>query len=444
MQIVLMDFSRHWGSTQRHLVAMALLLRAEKRFDTHICCPADSPLARKAKAQGLPLLALSPSYINCWWNPLHFVRLWLLTRRHRNCIFHTFSDAAARMALRLQQKRQPGRTVIIHNCHTVHSLATRNEQGAMPLWWQQLQNVLCADAIVRTELLNAGLDAAKVVRLPAGVDTSDLRPCINGYQSVPTGTGHKGPEKRCIILSMTSRADSACHSVLIKTMAALWQSESIPPWEVRIVGQCDNFAQLLAEANALGVQSRLALLQAQPLAEVLPLGHIMVSPGTSPHGSLPVLAAAWATGLPLVCPDLATNNEWVTANKNALLYKAEDPQDLAMCLKNLMTAPTLYRNLVDGGLHTLSLTTQDTALARTREMYTQCIRKHGWVLPPEHSATGADDAPQAEAAGNAPESATISASPESGPPEIPTGPSTTSVNAEAPSPSDPHSTTQAP
>lgn len=374
MQIVFMDFSRNWGSTQAHLVGLALLLRAEHRLMVHICCPAGSPLAQKTKSLGLPLLALSPPYSDSWWNPLHFLRLWLLTRAHRYCIFHTFSDSAARLGLRVQQKRKQDHTVIIHNCHSVHSLATRNEQGEMPDWWQQLHTILCANNYVRKQLLDSGLDAMRVIRLPAGVDTTALSQHISPHQD------------RCVILSMTSHTDTACHSVLLKTMAALWQNETIPPWEVRIVGQCDNYQDLLAEATALGVQSRLALVQAQPLEEILPYGHIVVSPSTSHNGSLPVMAAAWAAGLPLLCPATATNKEWAKHGINALLYKAEDPQDLATCLKSVMTDQALYHTLSTGGQLSVHLTTQDTALAHTRELYTQCMHKHGWVLPAK--ATG--------------------------------------------------------
>lgn len=382
MLIVLTDLSRDWGSTQSHLVALGLLLRAEQRLDVRICCPADSPLARAATKHQLPLLALYPPYSDRWWNPLHYVRLRLLTRRHRYCIFHTFSDDAARLALRVQHKRPPERTVIIHNCHNIHSLATRDTQGNMPLWWQELHTILCANNYTRKQLLDAGLDAAHVIRLPAGIDTNalPLRASL--------------PEGRCNILSMTSRADSGCHSVLIKTMAALWQSENLPPWEVRIVGQCDNYQELLDEAHALGVQSRLSLLQSQPLDAVLPCGHIMVSPATSAHGSLPVMAAAWATGLPLLCPSLSTNKEWAKDGKNALLYKAEDPQDLATCLKKLMSDAALYRNLADEGLHSAPLATQETALTHVRELYTQCMHKHGWVLPAQKAAPKADTAAQ--------------------------------------------------
>lgn len=369
MQIVFMDLSRHWGNTQAHIVGLALGMRAEQRLTVHICCPAGSPLAQKAKSLELPLLALFPPYSDSWWNPVHFLRLWLHTRTHRYCIFHTFSDLAARLALRVQQKRKPDRTAIIHSCHSVNSLATRNEQGEMPVWWQQLHTILCANNYVRKQLLDAGLDAMRVLRLPAGVDTTAL-------------TQHTSPHQdRCVILSIASLANTACHSVLLKTMAALWQSDTIPQWEVRIVGQCDNYQELLAEAAALGVQSRLSLLQAQALEEVLPYGHIMVSPSTSHHGSLPVMAAAWAAGLPLVCPATATNKEWAKHGVNALLYKAEDPQDLATCLKSVMTDQNLYHTLVSGGQCSVPLTTQDAALAHTHELYTHCMHKHGWVLP---------------------------------------------------------------
>ncbi|MEG2172217.1 MAG: glycosyltransferase family 4 protein [Desulfovibrionaceae bacterium] len=371
MQLLLIDFSHTWGVTQAHILELACALQQEQRFHLCLCCPHGSPLARKATALSVPIL---PLWGTGAWNPFNLLRLWLLTRAENHCLIHTFSTVAAHLGAQVQRLRPPQRTVLIHTCHTHQTLGENQEDTeTLPAYWQQADIVLCGNQNMRTRLLKTGLDTRKILCLPAGVDTTALPPRASL------------PEQRFIIAAMTARTDTAAHSVLLKAMAALWQSENIPPWELRIFGVCPNFQSLLDEAIALGVESRLALLGPQDLREVLPHCHVLVAPGMQPHGSLPAMAAAWATGLPLICPALATNMEWAVHEKNALLYKAEDPQALATHLKRLMRDAPLYLSLADGGLHTLPTTSIDHAVCQCRALYAQCLKKNGWVLPPAAS-----------------------------------------------------------
>lgn len=374
MQILLIDFDNAWGASQAHLLEMACLLQQEDRFAVRVCCPRNSPLAAHARQQQVPLLTL---WGTSSWNPLNLLRLWLATRRQNYSIIHSFSNAASRAGACLLHMRTKNRTVLIHTCHNVHSLTLCSSKGEMPRYWQEAHTVLCANQRMRKHLLDAGLDPRQIVCLPAGVDISQLPP----RKSLPT--------ERFIIAALTPRTNTADHSVLLKAMAALWQSENIPAWELRIIGDCTNFQALMDEAISLGVESRLAILEAQPLHEVLPLCHALVAPSINPHGSLPAMAAAWATGLPLLCPALPTNQEWAVHEENALLYKAGDPQELATLLKRLMRDAELYQSLVDGGLRTAPRTTVEHAGRQCRDVYARSMEKRGWVLPPQRTAASA-------------------------------------------------------
>lgn len=445
MQTVLLDFSRAWGNSQAHLLALALALHAEDRYKVHICCPRNSPLARKAREHSLPLLALWGDSAS---NPLTLLRLWLLARPSLRCLIHTFSPAAAVAGARLLRLRQPHSTLLLHNvsCKSV-PLKVGKGQEPLPAYWHVAHKILCANQHERSLLLEAGLTENQLVCLPAGVDTQALSairqqdapiaPVVpaapvapvtpvtpvtpvapvtpvtydadsdaqNDTHSAPKNGAESAPgnnaalPSRYIVASLTGHSACKAHSVLLKAMAALWQREDLPPWEIRIIGACSNFQALLDEATSLGVQSRLALLDDQPLTETLPLCHAVVAPSLSPQGSLPVMAAAWALGLPLLCPALSTNQEWARHEENALLYSAEDPQQLATCLKKLMHTPQLCHTLSEGGLRSAPATSIATAVEHCRSLYADLLHTKGWVLPQPSPRA---ELPADKAAGDAP------------------------------------------
>lgn len=414
MQILLMDLSHGQGNTQAHIVALARALLDEQRTDVRICCPRNSPLARKARELHLPLCSLWGSSAV---NPLNIFSLWLLTRRQRYCVVHTFSAAAARLGSRIMHMRQKQRTVLLHNCHN-SQYPECDSNGKLPPFWEEAHSIICANKYRLKMLLQAGLDPRQLVRLPAGVDTNALTALALAEQPVV----ELAKARRIVIGSLTGHSDCASHSVLLKAMAALWQNENMPPWEVRIIGDCPNFQQLLDEATALGVQSRLALLGAQPLHEVLPLCNILVAPSTSPHGALPAMAAAWALALPLLCPALPTNQEWAVNENNALLYEGEDPQHLATSIKRLIQNPQLYQSLVEGAIRTSPTTNIGVAVRHCQQLYTEHLKKRGWVSPPKA-------APSESGAGTTPDeisTTTPNEAPDKTPPE-------TAAKAQAPS-----------
>lgn len=387
MLTLLIDLSLSWGNTQEHLLALAHSLHQEGRFQLRLCCPRHSPLAQKARDLHLPLLPLQ----GCGpWNALSLFRLWRLVSKERHCLIHTFSGAAPRLGATLVKMRQQGRTVLIHTCKNAESLAALepplhlDSRDQLPLYWREAQKVVCGNNYMHNLLTHAGIDPGRLVRIPAGIDIHALPP----RQSLP--------EKRFIFVGMAPRGDTAGYSLLIKAMAALWQNDTLPPWEMRLVGRGMNFQSIMDEAISLGIESRLAILGEQKLGDVLPLAHALVAAGTRPTGSLHAIAAAWVTGLPLLCPDLPVNQEWVS-KETALIYKPEDPQGLAAHMKFLMRDPALYQKLVDAEQRCIPQVSLHRATEQCRQMYISCLEKNGWVLPlapaveaepstPEHAA----------------------------------------------------------
>jgi glycosyltransferase involved in cell wall biosynthesis len=161
-------------------------------------------------------------------------------------------------------------------------------------------------------------------------------------------------------------------------MAALWQVEDLPPWEVRLAGSGPMFRSLLDEAQKLGVLDRLAILGEQELHEVLPHCTILVLP----HGELvyaPGLASGWAAGLPVICPALPAALELSRNGENALHVTPDNPQALAAAILHIIRNARLAEKLVQGGKTALASVSEERMIANSFDLYNELLARHGWV-----------------------------------------------------------------
>jgi glycosyltransferase involved in cell wall biosynthesis len=174
---------------------------------------------------------------------------------------------------------------------------------------------------------------------------------------------------------------------LVHAMAALWQVEDLPPWEVRLAGSGSMFRFLLDEAQKLGVLDRFAILGEQDMREVLPHCRVFVLP----VGELvyaPGLACGWAAGLPVICPALPAALELTRDKENALLVAPDNPQALASAILRIIRDPKLAEKLVQGGKAALDSVSEERMIADSFALYHELIAKYGWVA---HSLSTAQD-----------------------------------------------------
>lgn len=123
--------------------------------------------------------------------------------------------------------------------------------------------------------------------------------------------------------------------LLVRAMAAIWQQESLPPWEMRLFGNGPRFEEIMAEAEKLGVLPKIAILETQPLPQVSQLCHVWLAPGSGNDELPPTLWAGFASGLPTVASKTPLHEEWLDQDA-AKLVDAENPQQLAKIMLELM------------------------------------------------------------------------------------------------------------
>lgn len=174
-------------------------------------------------------------------------------------------------------------------------------------------------------LVNLGAPVERVYVCPFGVDEDvlELHP-------------HRSTTEPLSILS-TRRLDHRYRvDVLLSALAHV-----TTPHRAIVANDGTHRSALQEKAVRLSLKSPVAFpgsLDRPGYLELLQGAHIYVS--TSPTDSTSVsLLEAMAAGLACVAPDIPGNREWLTHEKDGLLFRSLDPRDLAAKLESLLHNP---------------------------------------------------------------------------------------------------------
>lgn len=163
------------------------------------------------------------------------------------------------------------------------------------------------------------------------------------------------PGKRFIFGMAASLERDSGALMVIRAMAALWQHENLPEWEVRMFGAGPRFEEVMAEADVLGVLSRLSLLSAQALSEVAGLCTVWLAPGSSPFIPPEAIWAGFAAGIPVVASMNELHSEQIAEPYAMLPIDGKNPQSLAKAMLDLMRDERLRTDLALAGAAELPL-----------------------------------------------------------------------------------------
>ena len=360
MLVVLLDLHLQPDPSQERILALLRALARTQPFIPLLICRKNSLLADKAATEDLPVLTLGSGWP---FHPFSLPRIWLHLRKHRRAVLQSFGGQAAVLAHLLATRRKPGQTIVAHT----HFFEPRMRHSLLQKSYVAADCVVCgSSAIAKLAQKESGLQPEKFRIIPPGAKHSHYP----GRVEQPNG-------RVAVCMPGTLEAGHGQES-LIHAMAALWQVEDLPPWEVRLVGSGPMFHFLLDEAQKLGVLDRLAILGEQNLCEVLPHCRVLVLP----LGELvyaPGLARGWAAELPVICPALPAAIELTRNGENALLVAPDKPQALASAILRIIRDAKLAEKLVQGGKTALASVSEERMIADSFALYHELITKHGWV-----------------------------------------------------------------
>ena len=324
-------------------LAMAGALNAGGLVSPLLVCLRGSRLHAEATAQALPVLAVSGG-----GSMAAHVRLWRWQRPRDFLLIQTVGEASVRLGRRVLAMRKKGSAALSH----AFFVRPPEPELARGRALSAASRVFCGSGHVCDSLreLWEALPEKRRPRatlevLAPGVPLADYLPQPEPWPGADCG------ERRCILGMGESLAADSGALLMVRAMAALWQREDLPPWEVRMFGRGPRFAEVLHEAESLGVAGRLCILGDQPAPEAARQCSAWVAPGTSPEELPQTLWAGVAAGLPLICAQSGLHRERLTGMPpmTAVRIPENDPQALAGALIAVMRDGRLRARMRQAG-----------------------------------------------------------------------------------------------
>lgn len=332
MRVLLLDFGMELRGGQRQVYYLARALARSSDIEPLTACPGDGKLAALLRDEGLPLLPLpgrSPA------NPFLYLQLDRLLGGRRVDIVHTHDANAATFGA--AYKLLHGGVRLVHSRRVSYPL-----RPGVRLWKYRM-----ADAVVGVSreiadgLIRAGIPAARVSAIHSGIDPERYRPRADRL-------GDRREDRPFLFQSIGACTPQKGYGVLVRALAEL-RGRGLPPWRARIVGDGPLFGPIREEAGALGVDGLLDMPGRRDSVEMLPDGDALVVPSVDGEGSSGAIKEGWVTGVPVICSDLASNQELVCGDENGLLAVAGDPVSLADAMERCLLNADLRRRLVEAG-----------------------------------------------------------------------------------------------
>lgn len=285
-----------------------------------LACPEGSVLA-----QSVDSFVRLPNGNGRW---LHTLRLAFILRkvlRERDIdVVHSL-DARAALVVALLH-----RLCGVCTLHTVHELAGFERHA-----WRYKQ----ASALVFTNHVAAGFVD------PDRTSYKKVVPCCVQLGAYAQRRARAG---RVVFVVVSDLAEGWDLDILLQAMAYLQNMAiDLPPWEVRIVGEGPRFEALLNTAENLGVHKRLSMLERGNKMTLLHDADVLLC--VAPKDSSATILEGWATGLPVICPNLPEHMELAEDKVSALMVPVANPVALAGAMLRLMQEAELGQRLSEGG-----------------------------------------------------------------------------------------------
>lgn len=310
--------------------AVAAILKELPNPAILICAP-ESPLARMAKAENIPYLT---------GRRRDLPRLWLWQRSHLWLQILALDAPAIKLANWFNKVRKKN-TTHLNAAFFGHA----PDQTDLKLL-KNFRHCLCgSETIFRTMETLLAQNPKKFYPLPLEL----CHPGINLY-AYKQKKSARSPERFVFGMAESRLPDSGA-LLAVRAMAAIWQREGLPPWELRMFGGGERLEEILAEAENLGVASRLAILDDQSLPEVLQHCDAWLAPGKSGFEDPETLLAGFGANIPVIASRSRIHEEYLenASSEVALRVNISNPQQLAQAMISLMLDSALRDRLTRNG-----------------------------------------------------------------------------------------------
>jgi len=324
------------GGLERMVVQLLTLLD-RKSFAPRVCVLGEKgALAAELEALGVPVESIPRRGGRV--DPTLPIRLARWFKRQDVDIVHTHNPAPHLYgALGAGVARAGGRTPrVVHTKHGRNVPHTRKSVTLNQLASAMTNRIVTVSDDARAVALEVeGVDAAKVVTIKNGVDTTLYRPRDRGARDL--ARQRLGlPEGGYHIVCVARLSEEKDHATLLAAFARL--RAALPDARLALVGDGPERPALEALAHRLAPGAVLFTGMRSDVAELLPAFDAFALASRTEGISLTLLEAA-AAGLPIVATRVGGNPEVVTHGRTGLLVPPVDPARLAAALEELAKRP---------------------------------------------------------------------------------------------------------
>ncbi len=357
MKILHTEASCGWGGQEIRILEESRGL-IQRGHEISVACPAHARMTAEAARFGVPVTAL----------PIEFktVAGFRALRRHlaaaRPDVVNTHSSADSWLVA-LACATLPVPPAIVR---TRHISAPVSANFANRWLYRQARGVATTGESLRRHLLDTlGLDPARVVSVPTGIDPERFAPAEKAAAKVALGLD---PRQRHVGIVATLRSWKG-HLFLLDAFAQLQR----PDIQLVIVGEGPMRQPIMEKIAALGLGDRVTLAgQRTDPERWLQALDVFCLPSYANEGVPQAILQAMLCALPIVTTPVGAILEAVSDNNSALVVAPQDAAALAAAIGRLLDDPGLAAALGAAARRRASADfSRDTMLDRMETLFRQ-------------------------------------------------------------------------
>lgn len=258
-----------------------------------------------------------------------------LMRERRVDLVHTHSSVDSWLAtLAAKSLRLP----VVRSRHVSIPISTRRA-----LIYRLADRIVASGDAVRAVVRQAGVQAAKITSIPAGVDTARFHPHVSG-KTVRDELGLTGP----VVGLVANIRGSKGHRFFLE--AAREVLRSTPEAHFCIVGDGVGFDDIRRRVREMDLE-RHVLMTAfrRDIPDVLAALDVLVLPSVRSEGTPQVIVQALAVGTPVVGTAVGSVPEVIRDGETGRLVPPADARALAEAILSLLRDPVRARAMAQAG-----------------------------------------------------------------------------------------------
>jgi glycosyltransferase involved in cell wall biosynthesis len=332
VRILMVDLAREWRGGQSQALLLLQGLQA-RDHSVELLAVREGALAARAAACGIAVHTVSSHVrrLGAAWAARRLLRVGKLDVVHVN-------EAHALTAAWLAGAHHQAPLVIARR---VTFPVSRSRISLAR--YRAAARILAVSQSVRNELLAAGLNPARIVVTPDGVEIPE--PVLPEERERARERWKIAPDERVLALVASLTAEKG-HALLLEALAALRGPENrkqVPPCRLLLAGDGVLRAALERQASALGIANAVTFAGfVTDIRAVFAACDLFVFPSLQEGGGTSLLDAM-ACALPVIAAATGGIKEIIEDGSNGVLLGETTPRSIAAAVAGLLTAPEIGR-----------------------------------------------------------------------------------------------------